>query len=53
MQPFTKRKQALHDLLSGTVVLTRPKGIGKLDAQAQPSEVGERVAIPIVGINPR
>jgi uncharacterized RDD family membrane protein YckC len=53
MQPFTKRKQALHDLLSGTVVLTRPMGIGKLDAQAQPSEVGERVAIPIVGINPR
>jgi uncharacterized RDD family membrane protein YckC len=25
MQPFMKRKQALHDLLSGSVVLTRPR----------------------------
>jgi uncharacterized RDD family membrane protein YckC len=53
IQPFTKRRQTLHDLLSGTVVLTRPKGTGNLGAQGSPSEVGEEVAIPSGGITPR
>ena len=32
LQPFTKRRQALHDWLTGTVVLARPAGTGPAPA---------------------
>jgi hypothetical protein len=33
MQPFTVRKQGLHDLMTGCIVVARPRGGGPPDSQ--------------------
>lgn len=45
IQPFTARKQALHDMVSGTVVVSRGPAPGGVAALV----IGVLVALPIVG----